>query len=376
MFFYTILKINFVFISVLLSFNHFQLYIFVIIFLRMSDFVNLDNSYKIWISELKLKIRSSQIKAAVAVNSTLINFYWELGKMITEKQHQSSWGDKLLEQVSSDLREEFPDIQGLSTSNLKYCQRFYTFYNDFEIGQQPVDQLPWSHNIMIFTKSSSEKEAQFYIQQTIENNWSRDILGLQIKNKLFERQGKSINNFKTTLPEPFSDLAEQTLKDPYVFDFLTLSTKAKEKDIENQLIHHLKKFLLELGKGFAFVAQQYRFAIAENDYSIDLLFYHIRLKCYVVIELKNTKFVPEYAGKINFYLSAIDTLLKAEDDKPTIGLLLCRDKNNIEAEFALRDLNKPIGISEFQLTEILPEELKSSLPTIEEIENELKNNNE
>jgi predicted nuclease of restriction endonuclease-like (RecB) superfamily len=339
----------------------------------MSDLNHLNSDYKTWISELKLKIRSTQIKASIAVNTTLIQFYWELGKMIVEKQTQTSWGEKLLDQISNDLKDEFPDMKGFSVRNLKYCRLFYNFYKDFLIGQQPVAQLPWSHNIMIFTKSNSENEAQFYIQQTIENNWSRDILALQIKTNLFERQGKSINNFKTTLPEPFSDLAEQTMKDPYVFDFLTLTVKAKEKDIENQLIEHIKKFLLELGKGFAFVGQQYQIEIAENDYFIDLLFYHIKLKCYVVIELKNRKFIPEDAGKLNFYLSAVDSLLKNNEDKPTIGMLLCRDKNNIEAEFSLRDLNKPIGISEFQFTEIIPEELKSSLPTIEEIENELKN---
>lgn len=346
-----------------------------IIILRMSDLNLVTTDYKIWITELKGKIRSVQIKAAIAVNSALIEFYWDLGKMISEKQEFYNWGDKLIDQISLDLKEEFPEIKGFSTRNIKYIRNFYSFYINSEIRQQLVAQIPWGHNILIYSKSKDIQEATFYIQQTIENNWSRDVLSLQIKTNLFERNGKAINNFKYTLPKPFSDLAEQTLKDPYIFDFLTLSTSAKEKDIENQLIHHLKKFLLELGKGFAFVAQQYRFAIAENDYSIDLLFYHIKLKCYVVIELKNTKFIPEYAGKINFYLSAIDTLLKNEDDKPTIGILLCRDKNNIEAEFALRDLIKPIGISEFQLTEIIPEDLKSSLPTIEEIENELKNNN-
>ena len=355
----------------------------------MSEINKHNSEYKIWINELKKQVRSVQIKAAIAVNSELIKFYWELGKSISEKQ--AEWRSKFLENLSSDLQDEFPEMKGFSVTNLKYCKLFYNYFtkrpqleDDLQNIKSPqleddlnfVKQIPWGHIKLIINKIKNEKEAHFYIQQTIENNWSRETLALQIKTDLFERNGKVINNFKNTLPEPFSDLAEQTLKDPYVFDFLTLSIKAKEKDIENQLILHLKKFLLELGKGFAFVAQQYRFAIAENDYVIDLLFYHIRLKCYVVIELKNTKFIPEYAGKINFYLSAIDSLLKAEDDKPTIGLLLCRDKNNIEAEFALRDLNKPIGISEFQLTEILPEELKSSLPTIEEIENELKNSNE
>lgn len=341
----------------------------------MSNLKQQDHDYISWIAELKLKIRSTQIKVAIAVNTTLIQFYWELGKMIAEKQEQSTWGDKLLEQVSKDLKVEFPEMKGFSVRNLKYCRLFYTFYNNFTIGQQPVAQLPWSHNIIIFTKSNSEKEAKFYIEQTIENNWSRDILALQIKNKLFDRIGKSINNFKATLPEPYSDLAEQTLKDPYVFDFIAITSKAKEKDIENQLVEHVKKFLLELGKGFAFVGQQYHLEIAENDYFIDLLFYHIKLKCYVVIELKNRKFIPEDAGKLNFYLSATDSLVKNKDDNPTIGLLLCRDKNTIEAEFSLRDLNKPIGISEFQLTEIIPDDLKSSLPTIEEIENELKKYN-
>jgi predicted nuclease of restriction endonuclease-like (RecB) superfamily len=337
----------------------------------MSSLLHTNSDYKIWLSELKLKVRRSQIKAAIAVNSELIGFYWDLGKMIAERQ--THWGSKFLDQVSYDLKVAFPDMQGFSVRNLKYCRLFYTFYKEFSIGQQLVAQLPWGHNILVFTKSNSEQEAKFYIEQTIENNWSRDVLAFQLKTNLYERIGKSVNNFKTTLPETFSDLAEQTLKDPYVFDFLTISSKAKEKDIEKQLINHVKKFLLELGKGFAFVAQQYNLQIAENDYFLDLLFYHIKLKCFVVIELKNTKFIPEYAGKLNFYLSAVDSLLKKEDDKPTIGLLLCRDKNNLEVEFALRDMKKPIGVSEFQLIENLPEDLKSSLPTIEELENELKN---
>ena len=336
----------------------------------------MNNEYVNWLKELKTKIRSTQAKAALAVNSALIEFYWDLGRMISEKE--SIWGSKLIEQISRDLKGEFPEIQGLSTSNLKYCKRFFLYYES-SIGQQPVDQfskylvaqIPWGHNILIFSKAKGINEANFYIEKTIENSWSRDTLGLQIKSGLYNRIGKSITNFKSTLPEPLSDLAQQTLKDPYVFDFMTMSKPFHEKDIEKQLIQHITKFLLELGKGFAFVGQQFHLEIAENDYYIDLLFYHIKLKCYVVIELKNTKFIPEYAGKLNFYLSAVDTLLKAEEDKPTIGIILCRDKNNIEAEFALRDINKPMGISEFNFTEILPEELKSSLPTIEEIEREL-----
>ena len=275
--------------------------------------------------------------------------------------------------LAKDLKTEFPESTGFSRSNLYNCLKFYSFYKNDLIVQRSVGQIPWRHNVLIVSKASSIEEALFYISKTLENGWSSDVLALQIKSGLFNRNGKSINNFKTTLPNPNSELVEQTLKDPYHLDFITVAPQAKELDIEKQLVQHITKFLLELGKGFAFVGQQYQIEIADNNYFIDLLFYHIKLKCYVVIELKNTRFIPEYAGKLNFYLSAIDTLVKQEDDKPTIGILLCRDKNNIEAEFALRDINKPMGVSEFQITENLPDNLKSSLPTIEEIENEFKN---
>jgi len=361
----------------------------------------MNSDYKVWLTELKLKIRSVQLKAAFAVNAALIGFYWELGKMIAEKINESNWGDKILEQVSKDLKDEFPEMKGLSRSNLSYAKQFYLFYQS-SIVQQPVGQLlqqpvaalntldlnsivqqaelrlevisqiPWGHHILIFSKSKDTIEAQFYIGQTIANNWSRDVLALQIKSNLYQRQGRAVTNFTHTLPDPFSDLAQQTLKDPYIFDFIAITTPFVERDIEKQLVQHITQFLLELGKGFAFIGQQYHLEIAESDYYIDLLFYHTKLKCYVVIELKNTKFLPEYAGKLNFYLSAVDSLVKQDDDKPSIGILLCRDKKNIEVEFALRDMNKPMGVSEFNLTEIIPENLKSSLPTIEEIENELK----
>lgn len=379
---------------------------------------NLDTEYKNWLIHLKSRIRSVQAKTAIAVNSALIEFYWELGKMISETQ--TAYGTGFLEQVSKDLKDEFPEMQGLSVRNLKYTRQFYIFYQSLivqqpvgQIGQQPVaqlqspinqngeivqqaianldkstssaldifqlsggkliNQIPWGHNILIFSKSKSLDEAHFYISATIENGWSRDVLALQLKSQLYQRQGKAITNFKHTLPDPFSDLVQQTLKDPYVFDFLNMSKPFHEKDIERQLVAHITKFLLELGKGFAFIGQQYHLEIGETDYYLDLLFYHTKLKCYVVIELKNTKFIPEYAGKLNFYLSAVDSLVKQDDDKPTIGILLCRDKNNIETEFALRDINKPMGVSEFQLTEILPDELKSSLPSIEDFENEFRN---
>jgi predicted nuclease of restriction endonuclease-like (RecB) superfamily len=332
-----------------------------------------NNEYKNWIEDVKKRVRSTQIKAAIAVNSALIEFYWELGKMLYEKQ--TAWGTGFLENVSRDLKTEFPEMSGFSVRNLKYCRKFFEFYgidNTFdEKRQQLVAQIPWGHNIMIITKLNDIQIADFYLEQTVNNAWSRDTLALQIKSELHKRHGKSINNFQATLPSPLSDLAQQTLKDPYVFDFMTMSSQYKEKDIENQLVTHIRKFLLELGKGFAFVGQQYHLEIAESDYYIDLLFYHIKLKCYVVIELKNSKFIPEFAGKLNFHLSAVDSLLKDENDKPTIGILLCRDKNNIEAEFSLRDIQKPMGVTEFQLTNVLPDELKSSLPTIEEIEQNL-----
>lgn len=355
-----------------------------------------DTEYKSWLIELKSKIRSVQIKAALAVNSTLIEFYYDLGKMISEKE--TAWGTHFLENLSKELKSEFVNMEGFSVTNLKYCKRFYSYLiispqagdelKSPQLGDgiltdgnqifnkaifHLIIQIPWGHIKLLIDKIKNIQETEFYIQQTIENNWSRDNLALQIKTKLYERIGKAISNFRQTLPDPMSDLAQQTLKDPYIFDFMTMTQPYKERDIENQLIKHITKFLLELGKGFAFVGQQYHLKIADNDYYIDLLFYHTRLKCFVVIELKNTKFIPEYAGKLNFYLSAVDTLIKQKDDNPTIGILLCRDKNNIEAEFALRDINKPMSVSEFEITEQLPENLKSSLPTISEIEDEFAN---
>ena len=364
-----------------------------------------NKEYKQWLIEVKQKIRSTQIKAAIVVNSALIEFYWDLGKMITEKE--VVWGSKLIEQVSKDLKEEFPDMQGLSRRNLFNTKKFYLFYKE-KIVQQPValiqkpgkqkdailqkpvakllkpdkqegaiayrliTQIPWGHNILIFTKSSDIKEALFYIQKTIENNWSRDSLALQIKYDLYTRQGKAITNFTQTLPVPNSDLAKQTLKDPYVFDFLHLAEEYKEKDIEKQLTQHITKFLLELGKGFAFIGRQYYIQLNEKEYYIDLLFYHIPMQCYVVVELKNKDFEPEFAGKLNFYLTLIDKSLKRPNENPTIGILLCRGKDNLEVEYALQDIHKPIGVSEYKLAKLLPKKLRSSLPSIKELEEELR----
>lgn len=332
------------------------------------------SDYKDWLNSIKQRVVAARMRVALAANSELIRFYWELGSQIDEKQQHSQWGDKIIQQLSADLQKEFPEIKGFSTTNLKYCLRFYQFFAELQpspFGQQPVDQIPWGHNIQIFTKCTSLEEASFYINQTLEQGWSRDVLALQLKSRLHERAGKTISNFSRTLPAPQSDLAQQTLKDPYTFDFMQLTTPFNERDVEQQLTRHLTQFLLELGKGFAFVGRQYHLEIADNDYYLDLLFYHITLKCYVVIELKNKKFIPEYAGKLNFYLSAVDSLLKKDDDQPSIGLLLCRDKSNIEVEFALRDMNKPMGVSEYNLVENLPDNLKGALPTVEEIERDL-----
>ncbi len=325
-------------------------------------------SYQSLFIDIKQKIQRSQIKAAVAVNSEMIHLYWEIGKSIAEKQKKDGWSAGIIPQLSKDLQLEIPGTKGFSERNLGRMLSFYREYPNATILPQLVAKLPWGHNILLIEKIKDKKLRFWYAEQCITNNWSRDILDTQIKTNLFGRLGKSVNNFEDSLPSPLSDLAIQTLKDPYIFDFLTLDAQHRERDIEKQLIQHITQFLLELGKGFAFIGNQFHLKIEENDYYLDLLFYHTRLKCYVVIELKNTRFIPEYAGKLNFYLSAVDSLIKDSVDNPTIGILLCKDKSNIEVEFALRDINKPMGVSELKLSESLPENLKSNLPTIEEIE--------
>lgn len=282
------------------------------------------------------------------------------------------WGNSIVDNLERDLNAEFPELKGFSRRNLFYMKGFFAFYKaDFEKVQQLVAQIPWGHNILIYTKTKTIKEAIFYLNETISNNWSRSVLDLHIGTDLHKRQGKAITNFTNTLPVHDSDLANQTLKDPYLFDFLTLRKKADEKNIENQLIKHITHFLLELGTGFAFIGQQYKLEIGEKDFYIDLLFYHTKLKCYVVVELKAKIFKPEYAGKLSFYLSAVDDILKSDTDNPTIGLVLCQKKNKIEAEYALRGISQPIGVAEYQLSKAIPDEIKSDLPTIEEIEREL-----
>ena len=339
-----------------------------------------NNEYKQFITHLKSQIQSAQIKAAVAINRELLKLYWQLGEQIVEKQAKAQWGDGLIKQISKDLQLEFPDMKGFSTSNLKYMKQWYLYWQDEfsksqqlvgQLDQAPIFQIPWGQNLLIISKSRSTGEALFYVQKTIENNWSRAVLTHQIASHLYERQGKVLSNFENHLPSPQSDLAQQTLKDPYCFDFLTLSEKHNEKELEAALTENISQFLLELGAGFAFVGKQYHLQISDKDFYIDLLFYHLKLRCYVVIELKTTEFKPEYVGKLNFYISAVDDLLAREEDKASIGLLICQSKDKTIVEYALKETGQAMGVSEYQLTQQLPKDFQSSLPSIEAIEAEI-----
>jgi predicted nuclease of restriction endonuclease-like (RecB) superfamily len=331
-----------------------------------------DNSYKEWLESLKKKIQSAQLKAAIAVNSQLLQLYWELGRDIVHKQNQAKWGDAVLEQLSLDLRLSFPEITGFSKRNLYAIRQWYLFYSQkFEFVPQPVAQIPWGHNRLIISKVKDVDTAIFYAIETTKQGWSRDQLEVQVKSGYFNAASNAISNFSVTLPQAQSQLVKETIRNPYNFDFLGLENDALEKEIESGLVKHITRFLIELGKGFSFVGSQYPIQISETEYYIDLLFYHLHLRCFVVIELKAGKFKPEYAGKLNFYLSAVDSLLKHPTDQPSIGLILCKTKDKIEAEYALRDIQKPIGISEYMLTQALPRELENVLPTVAQLENQL-----
>lgn len=353
----------------------------------MSDLVK-NKEYKKWLCYLKSTIKQRQLKAALSVNAELILLYWELGRQIVEKQEEAKWGSGLIDSVSMDLRLEFPDVSGFSKSNLYSMKSFYQAFSESDVIfhqlggklKTPDDlpeiiknycvKLPWRHIVLILQKVKDKKEAAFYFAETIKNNWSRNVLGIQIEVKLYERQGKVISNFENVLPAFEADLLKETLKNPYNFDFLALGKQALEKEIENGLIANMSKFLIELGKGFAFLGQQYRIEVGTKEYFMDLLFYHTKLHCYVVFELKAGGFEPEYVGKLNFYLSAVDSYIKSEIDNPTIGILLCKNKDSFEVEFALRDVKKPIGVSEFSFNE-LPLEIQREMPTVEELEGEL-----
>ena len=339
------------------------------------------SDYQLWISALKAQFRQTQLKAAVQVNSHLLEFYWHLGGDIIAKQAGSQWGDGFLLQLSKDLTEEFPDVKGFSRRNLELIRQWYRFWYPAiakqpvsQLGQQTVAQLwqvPWGHNITIMAKSQSQQEALYYIQQTQEYGWSRAVLIHHMESQLWQREGKAVTNFAVTLPPPQSDLAQQTLKDPYVFDFLSLGKQHSERELENALTDHITQFLVELGAGFAYMGKQVHIEVGGQDFYMDLLFYHVKLRCYVVVELKSVDLTPEHVGKLNFYLSAVDSQIKTEADAPTIGLLLCKTRNKIIAEYSLRDTNKPIGVAEYQLAQAIPEDLEDKLPSIESIEREL-----
>ena len=337
----------------------------------MNDSLNL-NDYKNWIEYLKAKISSAKNKVAVTVNTQLIELYWEIGKEISKKSLISNWGSGVIEQISVDLAKDFPEMKGFSRRNLYAIKQWFEFYNQqYEFVPQLVAQIPWGHNRLIINKIKNISEAIYYCDQISKNGWSRDQLDNQIEKDLYKRNSLSTHNFESTLPEKQSKLATEILKDPYNFDFISLHDEAIEREIEKELVTNITEFLIELGKGFAFVGKQFKIEVSETDYFIDLLFYHLELRCYVVIELKAGKFKPEYAGKLNFYLSAVDSQIKKDTDSSSIGIILCKKKDKIEAEYALRDIKKPMGISEYILTQSIPENIKTQLPTIEELENEL-----
>ncbi len=335
-----------------------------------------DKEFKLWLVSLKEEIRRVQLKAAVKVNSELLHLYWNMGAEICEKQKNANWGDGWLKELSRELVQEFPDMKGLSYRNLKYIRQWYIFYNQEDIiGQQLVAQLqevffsvPWGHHLYIISQCKDIQKAIFFLHKTVENGWSRAMLLNFLDTDLYERQGKAVTNFSRLLPEPQSDLAQQTLKDPYTFDFLTLAEDYRERELEDALTQNITRFLLELGQGFAYVGRQIPLEIGDETVFADLLFYHLELRCYVVIELKATKFKGEHLGQLGLYVSAVNHLKKKEMDNPTIGLLICKSKNNVMAQYALESTNQPIGISEYELSKLLPNELKSKLPAIKDIE--------
>jgi len=346
-----------------------------------------ETDYAHLLREVKNHLREARVRAGLAANRELVALYWNIGKLIVERQKMEGWGSAVIERLSRDIRHEFTDMQGFSPRNIWRMRAFYLAYTE-DVTNLPLAlaemdgqnlprlaaELPWSHNCVLIERIKDLSARIWYMRQTVEHGWSRPILELHIQQGDYERKGQAITNFSRTLASPQSDLARDVLKDPYIFDFLGLTDDTREREIENALLQHLREFLIELGSGFAFVGNQYRLAIGDEDYYIDLLFYHLKLRCYFVIDLKTRPFAAEDAGKMNFYLNAVDDLLRHPDDQPSVGLVLCREKeesNRMLLEYALRGLKKPIGVSEYQLTRALPEDLKSSLPTVEEIEREI-----
>lgn len=340
------------------------------------------------LSKLKQRIQAARMKAAYAVNKELLMLYWELGRTIQEMQEAEGWGAKVIDRISADLKADFPDFKGLSTRNLKYMVSFAKWFPTFGQQaaaqlqsedtdalikmQQVAAQLPWGHLQLLMDKVSTLEELSFYMLKCLENGWSRNILAEQIGTELFKRQGNAITNFNRTLPEAQSDLAQQTLKNPYLFDFLSLGEEIRERELENALIQHLKSFMLELGRGFAYVGRQKNLVVQGDDFFLDLLFYNYNLHCFVVVELKVGDFKPEYAGKLNFYVNTVNEQIKGPEDKPTIGVLLCKTPNETVVRYSLQGIESPIGVAEYELSKALPKQLKGEMPTIEELEAEIE----
>ena len=327
--------------------------------------------YAAWLTELKARIHTAQQRATLAVNRELVLLYWQIGRDILARQAEQGWGAKVIERLAEDLRLAFPEMKGFSPRNLKYMRAFAQAWPDEAIVQEALAQLPWYHHLALLDKLPDSETRRWYVAKAIEHNWSRNILVMQIETRLLERSGQAVSNFPMTLPKPQSDLARESLKDPYRFDFLGLTDEAQERGIEAALVKHVTEFLLELGAGFAFVGRQVLLDVGGDEFFIDLLFYHLKLRCYVVIELKGGKFKPEHLGQLGFYMTAVDRQIKHEQDNPTIGLLLCKSKNKVVAEYALGDKSQPMGIAEYKMLESLPAELQTSLPSIEQIEREL-----
>lgn len=356
-----------------------------------------DESYRQWISELSIRYQRSQIKAATTVNREMLRFYWSLGHDIVTMDAENTYGSNFYKTLSADLRAMLPNAKGFSVSNLKYMRRFYELYNrqqiadDLttgkagEIRQQVADelvvvrnnavfQIPWGHHCLLLDKCNNDADkALFYVEQTLKNNWSRAVLQNWLDTDLYERQGKAVTNFALTLPAPQSDLAKEMTRDPYNFDFLTIRARYDEKELKDALMDNVQRFLMELGTGFAFVGREYRLVVGSTEQFIDLLFYNFQLHCFVVVEVKVTDFTPGDMGQLSTYVASVDGIMRSEMDQPTIGLLICKTKDNILAQYAANVVNVPIGISEYKLTNLLKDEFKGTLPTIEEIEKGLAN---
>ena len=330
------------------------------------------DGYIDWLADLKIRIHEAQQRAVLKANQELVLLYWGIGRDILERQAEQGWGAKVIDRLAQDLRSAFPRMKGFSPRNLKYMRAFAEAWPDAEIVQQAVAQLPWGHNLVLLDRLDQPDDRRWYAAKAIENGWSRNVLVLQIESRLLERQGKAVTNFERHLPTPQSDLAIETLKDPYRFDFLGLGEEAQEREIEEALVKHITDFLLELGAGFAYVGRQVHLEVGGEDFFLDLLFYHLKLRRFVVIELKTGDFKPEHLGQLGFYLTAVDRQVKVEQDGPSIGLLLCKSQNKVVAEYATQGVKQPIGVSSYELTRALPADLQNSLPSIEQIEEELQ----